>query len=121
MQSVVGMELDELRTALSPEPAFRAQQVYDAVYRRRVTDFDRISTLPKALRERIAHELPIVLPEIERRYDSSDGTRRYLLELADGKTVARCGCPKVIWAPGPHDRPFAYPARLAVRSIADFV
>src|ERR1700722_9245476 len=69
MQSVVGMELAELRTALSSEPAFRAQQIYDAVYRRRVTDFDRIFTLPKALRERIAHELPIVLPEIERRYD----------------------------------------------------
>src|SRR5580698_9387146 len=93
MQSVVGMELAELRTALSAEPAFRAQQIYDAVYRRRVTDFDRISTLPKALRERIAHELPIVLPEIERRYDSSDGTRRYLLKLADGKTV------ETVWMP----------------------
>ncbi len=93
MQSVVGMELAELRTALSAEPAFRAQQIYDAVYRRRVTDFERISTLPKALRERIAHELPIVLPEIERRYDSSDGTRRYLLKLADGKTV------ETVWMP----------------------
>ena len=31
--------------------------------------------------------LSLGLPEIERVFDSADGTRRYLLRLADGKTV----------------------------------
>ena len=33
------------------------------------------------------------MPSIERRYDSIDGTRRYLLKLADGKTV------ETVWMP----------------------
>jgi 23S rRNA (adenine2503-C2)-methyltransferase len=45
------------------------------------------------LRARLGSELPLGLPEIERRYDSSDGTRRYLLRLNDGKTV------ETVWMP----------------------
>ncbi len=89
-QSIVGMELTDIQQALGPsEPAFRAKQIYDAVYRRRVTDTAAISNLPKGLRG----ELELGLPEIERRYESSDGTRRYLLRLADGKTV------ETVWMP----------------------
>src|ERR1041385_2276231 len=44
MQPVVGMELVDLQAALgSSEPAFRARQIYDAVYRLRVTDLGSIS------------------------------------------------------------------------------
>jgi 23S rRNA (adenine2503-C2)-methyltransferase len=94
MQPVVGMELVDLQALLGPdEPAFRARQIYDAVYRRRVTDLAQISSLPKNFRERLAHDLPLGLPTIERRYDSKDGTRRYLLKLVDGKTV------ETVWMP----------------------
>ena len=41
------MNLADLQTALGPaEPKYRARQIYDAVYRRRVTTFDSISNLP---------------------------------------------------------------------------
>ena len=93
-QSIVGMELTDIQQALGPaEPAFRAKQIYDAVYRRRVTDAGAISNLPKGLRAKIESELPLGLPEIDKRYDSADGTRRYLLKLADGKTV------ETVWMP----------------------
>ena len=88
------MELVDLQTALGPDqPAFRARQIYDAVYRRRVTGFGEISNLPKPIRARLAKEFPLGLPEVVRRFDSSDGTRRYLLRLADGKTV------ETVWMP----------------------
>jgi 23S rRNA (adenine2503-C2)-methyltransferase len=88
------MELGDIRSALgADQPAFRARQIYDAVYRQRVVDLGAISNLPKALRLRIAEEFPLGLPEIERRYDSTDGTVRYLLKLADGKTV------ETVWMP----------------------
>ena len=88
------MELVDLVAALGPaEPPFRARQIYDAVYRRRVTGMGGISNLPKPLRARLDQDLPLGLPEVERRYDSSDGTRRYLLRLADGKTV------ETVWMP----------------------
>ena len=100
MQPVVGMELVDLRAALGPaEPAFRARQIYDAVYRRRVTDFAAISTISKALRDRLARELPLGLPEVDRRYDSVDGTRRYLLKLGDGKTVETVWMPESLSSP----------------------
>jgi 23S rRNA (adenine2503-C2)-methyltransferase len=94
MQPVVGMELVDIQAALGPaEPAFRARQVYDAVYRRRVTDFGAISTISKALRDRLEKEAPLGLPTVDKRYDSVDGTTRYLLKLDDGKTV------ETVWMP----------------------
>ena len=94
MQPIVGMELAELQSALGPShPPFRARQIYDAVYRRKVADLAAISTLPKPLRDKLATELPVGLPAIEKRFESSDGTRRYLLRLADGKTV------ETVWMP----------------------
>ena len=83
------MELADLEAALGAgEPRFRAKQIYDAVYRRRVVSLDQISNLPKPLRG-----LSVGLPEIERAFDSADGTRRYLLRLDDGKTV------EAVWMP----------------------
>ncbi len=94
MQNIVGMELPELQRALGPShPPFRARQIYDAVYRRKVVDLADISDLPKPLRDKLAAELPVGLPGIEKRYGSTDGTRRYLLRLADGKTV------ETVWMP----------------------
>lgn len=93
-QSIVGMELRDIQQALGlTEPSFRARQIYEAVYRRKVTEIAAISNLPKALRERLESDLPLGLPEIEKRFESEDGTRRYLLRLGDGKTV------ETVWMP----------------------
>jgi 23S rRNA (adenine2503-C2)-methyltransferase len=91
------MELADIQAALGAlpgaPPAFRATQLYDAVYRQRVADVGGISNLPKQLRERLAEEFPMGLPTVERRYNSTDGTCRYLLKLSDGKTV------ETVWMP----------------------
>ncbi len=88
------MDLADLTNALGPaEPAFRAAQIYDAVYRQRVENWEAVSNLPKPLRARLAETLPLGLPAIEKRYVSADGTVRYLLRLADGKTV------ETVWMP----------------------
>ena len=87
-QPLVGMDLTDIRETLGPEqPAYRAKQIYDAVYRGQAADFVQISTLPQALRQDLAARHSLALPEIARIYDSSDGTRRYLLRLDDGRTV----------------------------------
>jgi 23S rRNA (adenine2503-C2)-methyltransferase len=82
------MELADIRAALGEGlPDYRASQIYEAVYRQKAADWTRISTLPKALREQLAARLPLGLPGVHARYESADGTQRYLLRLADGKTV----------------------------------
>src|SRR5690348_2563157 len=86
--ALIGMELPELHEALGPrEPAFRARQLFDAVYKLQVADLTEISTLPKALRSQLVADLRLGLPEIDKLYSSVDGTRRYLLRLSDNRTI----------------------------------
>jgi len=86
--ALVGLEEAELRAVLPEgEPAYRARQLYDALYRRRVSGLDAITELPAALRGHLARCCTPGLPERAARYESRDGTRRYLLRLADGRTV----------------------------------
>ncbi|MCC6345259.1 MAG: 23S rRNA (adenine(2503)-C(2))-methyltransferase RlmN [Bryobacterales bacterium] len=91
-QALVGMDAAEIgqlleRVCGGGVPSFRARQVYEAVYRGRVSGAEGISTLPRELRDTLAGALPFGLPETERCYESADGTKRYLLKLADGKSV----------------------------------
>src|ERR1700691_1578330 len=87
-QPIVGMDLADLREALgSDQPAYRARQVYQAVYRCQASDLIQDSTLPAGLRQDLASRHEVGLPAIEQLYQSADGTRRYLLRLDDGRTV----------------------------------
>src|ERR1017187_7092704 len=87
-QPLVGMDLTDLREVLGPDqPGYRARQLYDAIYRAEVPGLVQISTLPVRMREDLARRHAFGLPEIERLYQSADGTRRYLLRLDDGRTV----------------------------------
>ncbi len=82
------MELSELRQVLPPgEPAYRAEQVYRAIYHQKVGNLVQISTLPAQMRSELAVHAELGLPAVETRYQSADGTRRYLLRLSDGRTV----------------------------------
>src|SRR5712692_4709579 len=95
-QALIGMELSEIRQALGPaEPEFRARQVYEALYHTQVPDLIKITTLPSKLRDQLASQHTVGLPVIEQVYQSSDGTRRYLLRLEDSRTV------ETVWMPEP--------------------
>ena len=86
-------ELTNLTTAAG-QPVYRGQQLFDAVYRQRIGHLDQISTLPLEYRSRLAEEgWQVGLPVISRKFISSDGTVRYLVELFDGETV------ETVWMP----------------------
>jgi len=88
VQSIVGLELPDLQEALGAgQTTFRAQQLYDAVYRQRVPDLQQITNLPVNLRKELASRLSLGLPKLVTEFHSSDGTRRYLLSLEDHRTV----------------------------------
>jgi len=85
---LLGMELPDLRNLLGPDqPAYRAKQLYDALYRQQVANLSEISVLPKSLQNQLVTSTFMGLPAVERRFDSVDGTRRYLLRLEDDRTV----------------------------------
>lgn len=82
------MDLADLRRLLGPEhPTYRAQQLYDALYQQRVADLTNVSNLPKPLKNQLLTTVSLGLPSLDRRFDSRDGTRRYLLRLEDNRTV----------------------------------
>jgi len=86
-QTIVGLEVADLQAVLEGQPAFRARQIYEAVYRQRVSDLVQITALPVSLRNELASKFPLGLPKVAAEYKSTDGTRRYLLGLEDGKTI----------------------------------
>ncbi len=70
------------------EATFRAKQIFQAIYRDLVTEYEQITTLPKALRARLAEELPLVAPSVARELHSRDQrTIKLLLELSDGAQI----------------------------------
>jgi len=76
------------------EPAYRARQLLEAVYRQRVDAIEQISTLPVALRSKLASDgVSVGMPRIEKRFVSQDGTVRYLIGFGDGQTV------ETVWMP----------------------
>lgn len=78
----------EIQAALgSGLPAYRARQVYQALYGRGVTSIGEIKVLPAALRRELEARFEVGAPVLDRRYDSADGTRRYLLRLGDSRTI----------------------------------
>jgi 23S rRNA (adenine2503-C2)-methyltransferase len=68
-------------------PRFRARQVFDSLHLRGVRDYGAMRELPGELRQRLARELPIRLPEVARRQASADGSVKLGLRLADGTLV----------------------------------
>jgi 23S rRNA (adenine2503-C2)-methyltransferase len=85
--NLVGKPAEELRAILESlgEPAYRGAQIYHALYRERRFDFAAMTNLPAALREQLSREAVIALPQIVRRYRSSDGTVRYVVLLGEAK------------------------------------
>jgi 23S rRNA (adenine2503-C2)-methyltransferase len=82
------MELNDLRQVMpTGQPTYRAEQVYRAIYHQKVGDLVQISSLPAKIRAELASQAELGLPELSTRYQSVDGTRRYLLRLSDGRTV----------------------------------
>jgi 23S rRNA (adenine2503-C2)-methyltransferase len=94
--SFLGLSLQELTTLAveSGQPAYRGRQLFDAVYRQKIERLDLISTLPLEYRARLAEQgWEVGLPQIARKFVSTDGTMRYLVELSDGETV------ETVWMP----------------------
>jgi 23S rRNA (adenine2503-C2)-methyltransferase len=94
--SLLGLTLQELTNLAlgTGQPAYRGQQLFDAVYRQKIERLDQVSTLPLEYRTRLAQDgWEVGYPKIARKFISSDGTVRYLVELGDGETV------ETVWMP----------------------
>ncbi len=86
--AILGLEVSEIHQFIGKDlPSYRSRQVYEAIYRQGARDWDDVTVLPREIRRSLAERAVIGWPDVAARYGSVDGTERYLLALADGKTV----------------------------------
>ena len=70
------------------EPDFRAEQVWDWVYKRLVDDYDQMHNVPKSLRQRLADKLVLhTLTPLNELVSADRQTRKVLFRLDDGQTI----------------------------------
>ena len=86
---IAGLERHELEAILRERgvEAFRAAQLYRWIFKRGVTDFERMTDLSKALRSELAGHFTVSTPAVVTRERSLDGTEKFLLELHDHRRV----------------------------------
>jgi 23S rRNA (adenine2503-C2)-methyltransferase len=87
---LLGLTLPEMQQWLVErgEAPFRAKQIYNWLYQHLVTDFQAMTNLPQALRDRLEQEASIG-PMVVRSelHSKDDRTRKVLLELSDGRLI----------------------------------
>ena len=69
------------------QPAYRATQILDWIYKKRASSWDEMSNLPESLREILAEQYPLRPLKHTLTKGSADTTRKFLLELADKRYV----------------------------------
>ena len=86
---LTGFSNDELTAfaAQIGEPKYRAKQIFKGLHERRLQEFNEMTDLPKALREKLSETATATILKVESRYVSIDGTRRFLMKTADNYPV----------------------------------
>ena len=80
---------DELEACLKEwgAPAYRAGQVLDWLYKRRVASWDAMTNLPKPLRAKLAETFSLHVLELVRKQGAADTTQKFLWRLPDGALI----------------------------------
>lgn len=78
--------LEEEMNSLGEKP-FRARQLYEWIYLKKVYDFAAMSDLSKSFRELLERDYCLTLPTIFKQQNSEDGTVKLLLAMEDGAKV----------------------------------
>jgi 23S rRNA (adenine2503-C2)-methyltransferase len=93
---LLGLNIQELTPILEGfgQPEYRAQQLWQALYRERRASLEDVTTLPLTLRQELKNAgWTVGMPAVQKRFTSSDGTIRYLMQFSDGQTV------ETVWMP----------------------
>lgn len=85
-------ELEEFFKSLN-QPKYRAKQVYEWIHVKNATTYEAMTNLPKNLREQLSSLLPLSESKIINKQTSADGSRKYIIQLADNNLVETVGIP----------------------------
>jgi 23S rRNA (adenine2503-C2)-methyltransferase len=86
---IKSVQFDRLQEKLGQigERSYRAKQIADWLYEKRVASFDEMTDLPQTLRARLAEEFSFAKIDIVRVLGSNDTTQKFLFRLSDGNLI----------------------------------
>jgi 23S rRNA (adenine2503-C2)-methyltransferase len=89
LPNLAGLGRDRLRALFTEfgEKPFHADQVLKWIHQRGITDLDAMTDISKSLREKLKTKTQISLPAVVEDFLSSDGTRKWIVEVASGSRV----------------------------------
>ena len=86
IKNIKNYTLDELKEEFKKldEKSYRAEQVYEWIYKKKVNSFDDMTNLSIDLREKLKKNFSFGTFNIVRKLESIDGTKKYLFDINDG-------------------------------------
>lgn len=89
------LDLEELQNLVKElgQPAFRAKQLNEWIHEKNACSFVEMTNLPVAMREKLSERFSFNVPVELVKQVSKDGSRKYLLQFADGVSVETVGMP----------------------------
>ncbi|AEB76177.1 23S rRNA (adenine(2503)-C(2))-methyltransferase RlmN [Clostridium botulinum] len=90
MKNILDFNLEELKNwmAENGESKFRAKQIFEWIYKKAIFNFDEMTNISKASKEKLKNSFYIEIPNIMEKYKSNiDGTEKFLFEYKDGNII----------------------------------
>jgi 23S rRNA (adenine2503-C2)-methyltransferase len=83
------LDLSEFEATLESQghPRFHARQIFNWIYAKGVTEFEKMTDLSRPLRAELSAHFRIGTPSLIQKDTSVDGTVKFLLELEDGRRI----------------------------------
>ncbi|MCK4912834.1 MAG: 23S rRNA (adenine(2503)-C(2))-methyltransferase RlmN [Candidatus Omnitrophica bacterium] len=89
MEAIYNFTEKDLKDKLTSNgfPGYTGRQVFEWVYKKRVSNFDSMSNLSKKLKEFLRKSFSITKLKLIKKEKSTDKTEKYLFELEDGMAI----------------------------------
>jgi len=101
--NLLGLTSAEMLTFVTDmgEKPFRAKQLMKWLYKRGVGNFDAMTDLAKSFRERLKQVAEVRVPDVTLRQHSTDGTRKWLLQVDRGGDKSVPQAIEMVYIPEP--------------------
>lgn len=87
--NIKNYNLEELQKIVENlgEKKYRAEQIFNWIYKENVTSFDDMANLPLSLREKLKENYDLHIFKIITKQESKDGTKKYLFDILDENAI----------------------------------
>ena len=87
--NLIGLNRNELVQFFAElgEKPFRAEQIMKWIHQRGILDLDAMTDISKPLREKLKNCVELTLPKLVEEFPSSDGSHKWIIEVASGSKV----------------------------------